>query len=346
MIFLDERNETTPFYGNFPNISQLMKFPLVLSLAALAALSSCKPSASSGKLRVAVIPKGTTHIYWKSVEAGAKKAADELGVEMTYIGPQKEDDRSQQIDLVRNQALQNDAIVLAPLDATALRDAVKEVTGNGKPVVIIDSSLADSSSFITSYVATDNKEGGRIAARRLAEVMGGKGKVAVLRYMQGSSSTDNREEGFLEEIKKSPGIEIASAEQYAGATASTAQDTATNLLTRFASGDGLSIDGIYCPNQTTTFGMLQALRGKNLAGKVKFVGFDCDASFLDALKKGELQGTVLQDPLNMGYLAVKTAVAKLRKEEVKPVIDTGATLVTPENMGDAKIAALIKTQVP
>ena len=322
-----------------------MKPIALVALALSTLLIACK-SGKSGQLSIAVIPKGTTHIYWKSVEAGANKAASELGVKVTFIGPQREDDRSQQIDLVTNQALQNDAIVLAPLDAVALRDSVKSVAEKGKPVVIIDSSLTDSASFIASYVATDNREGGRIAARRLSELLSGKGKVAVLRYMQGSASTEQREEGFIEEIKKSPGIEVVSSEQFAGATASQAQDVATNLLTRLAAADGLSIQGIFCSNQTNSYGMLQALRGKNLGGKVKFVGFDCDATFLDALKKGEMHGTVLQDPLNMGYLGVKTAVAKLKGEKVEAVIDTGATLVTAENLSDPKVAALIKTQIP
>ena len=323
-----------------------MKPITLFALAAATLLVGCDKSGKPGELRIAVIPKGSTHIYWKSVEAGANKAAKELNVKVTFIGPQREDDRSQQIDLVKNQALQNDAIVLAPLDAVALRDVAKEVADRKKPVVVIDSALADGDAFITSYVATDNREGGRIAARRISELLGGKGKVAVLRYLQGSASTEQREEGFLSEIKKSPGIAIVSSEQFAGATASQAQDTATNLLTRLAEGDGLSIQGLFCSNQTSTYGMLQALRGKNLAGKVKFVGFDCDATFLDALKKGEMHGTVLQDPVNMGYIGVKTAVAKLKGEKVEAVIDTGATLVTPENTGDEKISALIKTQIP
>ncbi|MGL4399534.1 MAG: ABC transporter substrate-binding protein [Luteolibacter sp.] len=323
-----------------------MKPAAILALTFSALLVSCNKSTKSDQLSIAVIPKGTTHIYWKSVEAGANKAAAEFNVKVTFIGPQREDDRSQQIDLVTNQALQNDAIVLAPLDAVALRDATKTVTDKGKPVVIIDSSLADSTSFITSYVATDNREGGRIAARRLSELLEGKGKVAVLRYMQGSASTEHREEGFLEEIKKSPGIEVVSSEQFSGATASQAQDVATNLLTRLASADGLSIQGLFCSNQTNTYGMLQALRGKNLGGKVKFIGFDCDATFIDALKKGEMDSTILQDPVNMGYLGVKTAVAKLKGEKVEPLIDTGATLVTAANMADPKVAELIKSQLP
>ncbi len=323
-----------------------MKPTTILALSFSVLLVSCNKSSKSGQLSVAVIPKGTTHIYWKSVEAGAKKAAAELDVKMTFIGPQREDDRSQQIDLVANQALQNDAIILAPLDAVALRDAAKSVAEKGKPVVVIDSSLSDSASFITSYVATDNREGGRVAARRLSEALSGKGKVAVLRYMQGSASTEQREDGFLEEIKKSPGIEVVSSEQFSGATASQAQDVAANLLTRLAMADGLSIQGVFCSNQTNTYGMLQALRGKNLGGKVKFIGFDCDATFIDALKKGEMDSTILQDPVNMGYLGVKTAVAKLRGEKVEAVIDTGATLVTAANMSEPKISELIKSQLP
>lgn len=325
---------------------KIRNFLVITSIAASSALFSCKPKEGSTSTRIAVIPKGTTHIYWKSVEAGAKKAADELKIEVTFIGPQKEDDRSQQIDLVTNQSALHDAIVLAPLDATALRDVAKQTAEKGKPVVIIDSGLNDSASFITSFVATDNREGGRIAARRLAETLGGQGKVAMLRYMQGSASTMEREEGFLEEIKKTPGIQVVSENQYGGATASQAQDAATSLLQSLTVAEGLSVQGIYCPNQTTTYGMLQALQGKSLAGKVKFVGFDCDASFLDALKKGEMHGTVLQDPVNMGYLGVKTAYAKLKDEAVTPLIDTGATLVTPENIADPTIQALIKTQVP
>lgn len=321
--------------------------PIALTiLAAAALLTGCEKSGEPGELKIAVIPKGSTHIFWKSVEAGANQAAEELKVKVTFIAPQREDDRSQQIDLVKNQSLQNDAILLAPLDAVALRDVSKEVADKGKPIIIFDSSLADSDSFITSYVATDNREGGRIAARRMAELLGGKGKVAVLRYMIGSASTEQREEGFFEELKKSPGIELVSAEQFAGATASQAQDVATNLLTRLATADGLSVDGIYTSNQTSTYGMLQALRGKELGGKVKFVGFDCDPSFIDALKMDELHGIVLQDPKNMGYLGVKTAVAKLRGEEVKSFIDTGATMVTPDNLEEPAVAALIKTQIP
>jgi len=319
---------------------------LFLTICLAVFLTGCQESNDAKTLRIAVIPKGTTHVFWKAVESGAQKAGAELGAKVTFIGPPREDDRSQQIDLVKNQALQNDAIVLAPLDAVALRAVSQEVAASGKPVVIIDSSLTDSVGFITSYVATDNREGGRIAARRMAELLGGKGQIAMLRYMQGSASTEQREEGFLEEIKKHTGIEVVSSEQFSGATASLAQDVANNLLTRLATPEGVSVQGIFCSNQSNTYGMLQAIRGKNLGGKVEFIGFDGDATFLDALRKGEMQGIVLQDPVKMGYLGVKTAVAKLRGEPVEAVVDTGATLVTPENLDEPANSALIKSQVP
>lgn len=324
-----------------------MKTRTLITVAiAAVCFTACKEAGKGSKLRIAVIPKGNTHIYWKSVEAGAMKAAKEINADVTFIGPQKEDDRNQQIDLVNTQALQNDAIVLAPLDAVALRDSAKQVADSGKPVIIIDSALNDSSSFVTSVVSTDNREGGRLAARQLAKALNGTGSVAMMRYMQGSASTQEREDGFLEEIKKSPGIKIETENQYAGATASQAQETAMNLLQKLSTADGsLIVQGIYCPNQTTTYGMLQALISKNLAGKVKFVGFDCDTTFIEALKNNSMQGIVLQDPVNMGYLSVKAAAEKLQGGTPKANVDTGATTVTPENLNEEKIQALINTQL-
>ncbi len=320
----------------------------IASLSAICMLGlSCDSATKDEKrTRIVMIPKGTTHLFWKSVETGAQQAAKEHDIDLTFIGPQREDDRSQQIDLVTNQAQKNDAVVLAPLDRIALRGVALQVAQMGKPVVIIDSSLADSDSFITSYIATDNREAGRMAARKIAELLDGNGQVAMMRYLQGSASTEQREEGFLEEIKKHSGISVVSSEQYAGATASQAQDTATNLLTRFTRDGKLTIDGIFTSNQSSTYGMLQSLRALSHAGNVKFIGFDGDASFIDAIKKKEMQGTLLQDPARMGYLGIKVAYAKLKGEPYEAIIDTGATMLTLENLDQPDIADLIQSQVP
>ena len=213
-------------------------------------------AAKSKKWRVMVIPKGTTHEFWKTIHAGALKAAQELGnVEVIWQGPQKEDDRTQQIQYVQNAVATGvDAIVLAPLDAKALKAAVEGAVAKGIPVVIIDSALE--SDKPVSYVATDNYHGGVLAGQRLGELLKGQGKIILMRYAVGSASTEEREKGFTDTIAKNfPGITYLSDDQYAGATADSAQRTAQSLATRYRG----QVDGVFCPNESSTLGMLRAL---------------------------------------------------------------------------------------
>jgi ribose transport system substrate-binding protein len=253
-------------------------------------------------LTVAVIPKGTTHVFWKSIHAGAVKAADELGVDVIWQGPQKEDDRKMQIEVVQNFVSRGaDAIVLAPLDDVALVNPVRTAVQRGIEVVIIDSDLQ--SDDYSSFVATDNYEGGKLAAKRLTEVMGGKGQALMLRYAEGSASTMKREQGFLDGMKEyGPEIELLSTNQYGGVTAESAFQASQNLLTRFD-----DVDGIFCPNESTTFGMLRALQTAGKAGSIAFVGFDSSEPLVTALKEGQINGLTLQNPFRMGYLGVVTA---------------------------------------
>jgi len=287
--------------------------------------------AATGGLRIAVIPKGTSHEYWKSIHAGATEAGKELGVEIIWKGPMNEDDRESQIKTVEDFITDKvSGIVLAPLDDTALRGPVSEAKGAGIPTVIIDSGLK-SEDFV-SFVATDNRKGGYLGGKRLAEVLGGNGKVVMLRYQEGSASTAEREAGFLDAMKETPGIQVVSDNQYGGATSASAQTAAENLIAPYKQGDKLTIDGIFTPNESTCFGMLRMLQDAGLAGKVKFVGFDSSAKLIEGLKAGQLDGLVLQNPTKMGYLGVKTMVASLKGEKVEKRIDTGVVLVTKENM--------------
>jgi ribose transport system substrate-binding protein len=212
----------------------------------------------------------------------------------------------------------------------------------GIPVVIIDSGLK--SDDYTSFVATDNYIGGRKGGKRLAEILGGKGKVIMLRYQEGSASTMNREKGFLDVLKEEyPEIEVVSANQYGGATTESAYTASESLLAPLRTPDGgLTIDGIFCPNESTAFAMLRALEDSGLAGKVKYVGFDSSDRLVLALRKGYIHGLVLQDPINMGYLGVKTVVAHLQGEKVDKLIDTGSSMATPENMDEPKIKNLLE----
>jgi ribose transport system substrate-binding protein len=307
-----------------------------------ALLIGCSAANDKKKLTIAVIPKGTTHEFWKSIHAGSNKAAEELkaqgtDIEVIWKGPLREDDREQQIQVVEGFAAQGvSGIVLAPLDNRALVRPVSEAHRAGVPTVIIDSGLE--SDEIVSFVATDNRKGGSLAADRMGQLLGGKGKVLVLRYAEGSASTSEREAGFLDQIKaKFPEIELISTDQYAGATRETAKRASENLLNRF----GDQVQGIFTPNESSTAGMLSALEDIGKAGKVWFVGFDVSQKFIDSLNGESLHGIVVQNPFNMGYLGVKTMVDNLLGRSVEKKIDTGVMLVTKENMQSPEVQTLL-----
>ena len=315
---------------------------VLLSLVAACTNTNNPAPNAKKKLTIAVIPKGTTHEFWKSIHAGSIKAANELTaqgteVEVIWKGPLREDDREQQIQVVEGFAAQGvSGIVLAPLDNRALVRPVSDAGRAGVPTVIIDSGL-ESEDFV-SFVATDNRKGGTLAADRMGQLLNGKGKVLVLRYAEGSASTTEREEGFLSQIKqKFPEIELVSTNQYAGATRDTAKRASENLLNQF----GDQIQGIFTPNESSTAGMLLALQDIGKAGKVSFVGFDSSQAFIDALNANQLHGIVVQNPFNMGYLGVRTMVESLQGKPISKKIDTGVMLVTKENMETPEVNALL-----
>ncbi len=304
--------------------------PLVLSA------SGCKRGPKTTKL--AVIPKGTTHEFWKAVHAGALKAGAEEHVEIVWNGPLKEDDLKEQIDLVQSFAAQGVAgIVLAPLSDQALLSPVKSAKQGGIPTVIFDSDLQGSEHV--SFVATDNFAAGKLAGEAMAKLLesaGGGGDVIVLRYQEGSASTSNREAGFLDAMKAHPSIKIASESQHGGATVESAHKTAENLLSA-----NKNVRGVFCPNESTTFGMLLALQQAGLAGKVRFIGFDASEKLVQAIRDGAIDALVLQDPFKIGYLAVKTMARHLRGEKVDARVDTGATLATKAGLDAPAIKALL-----
>jgi ribose transport system substrate-binding protein len=329
----------------------LFGLPLLLGLLSFAAgcsRSESAPASSSAgggaapakRVNIAVIPKGTTHEFWKSVHAGAVKAARELDVDVTWKGPLKEDDLKSQIDLVQSFTAQRvSGIVLAPLNDKALVASVNGATSAGVPVVIFDSALSGGTPV--SFVATDNRAAGGLAAARLAELVPGPGKVVVLRYQEGSASTQEREEGFLAGLAARPDLAVVSSNQYGGATTESAFKAAERLLlAQNAAGGGVT--AVFAPNESTTFGMLLALQKSGLAGKLRFVGFDASDKLLQAVEGGHIDALVLQNPFNMGYLAVTAMVDHLRGKAVTPRTDTGAQLVDAKNLKEPKIQELVK----
>ena len=314
--------------------------PLLCLFLGLAVLPAAE--ATRKRYTIAVIPKGTTNEFWKAVNAGAFKARDELraqgvDVEIVWKGPLKEDDREQQIQVVENFIGRRvDGIVVAPLDSRALVQPVVSAGRARIPVVIMDSAL--NSDRYVSFVATDNYKGGVMAGEHLASLLGGKGNVILLRYQVGSASTEEREAGFLEAVRKFPGIKLISSDQHAGPTRETAYQASQNLLSRL----GREVDGVFCPCELPTGAMAMALRDIGRAGgKVKMVGFDAGSRSIEDLKNGDLQALVVQDPVRIGYVGVKTLLTHLQGGTVERRIDTGVVLVTKANLAEPAMHALL-----
>ena len=312
-----------------------------IALLLFAAACNRAGTGSSTTLTIAVVPKGTSHAFWQSIHAGAAKAAAELGVAIVWRGPLREDERESQISEVERFVTSGiSGLVLAPLDEVALAQPVADATRNHIPVVVIDSGLKGSD--YVSFVATDNRRAGRLAGDDLATRLHDKGRVVLLRYAEGSESTIQREDGFLEAIKAHPGLEIVSANQYGGADVEGAYKKSEALLSGLKRADGsLDVDGIFTPNESTTLAMLRVLEDNGWAGKVKFVGFDASDTLVKGLADGYLDGLVLQDPVNMGYLGVKTMVSHIKGGAVEKRIDTGVRLIMREHMNDADAKELL-----
>lgn len=322
---------------------------LCLALASGCGTKDSGPMSGAGgdgstnkKLRIAVIPKGTTHVFWKSVHAGAEKAAKELGnIEILWKGPLLENDRDGQISVVQDFVTNKvDGICVAPLDKQALIGPIHESVDAGIPVVIFDSALQDESK-IASYVATDNYKGGQLAGRQMGEALGGKGGVVMLRYNAGSESTEQREEGFLDTLKKDfPDIKVLSSDQYAGTTQEDSLTKSTEILNKYKD----EVSGIFAVCEPNAAGVLGALKETELVGKVKFIAFDPSEDLIRAMEAGSCHGIVLQDPVTMGYQSIMAIAKKIRGETVEKRIGTGEFVATPENMKTPEMEKLLSPE--
>ncbi len=255
---------------------------------------------------VAVIPKGTSHLFWQTVHAGANAAGREFGLTILWNGPPLETEYSRQIQIVDSMVARRvDGIVMAATDRKALVGPIERAIASGIPVTVFDSGL-DTDKYM-SYVATNNYQAGELAARAMGELVGGKGKVAVVLHAPGSQSTMDREKGFEDAIAKEfPNIQIV-ARQYGMADRAKAMAAAENMITAHP-----NLDGMFASTEPSSTGAILALKGRGLAGKIKFVAFDFTDVMVEDLRAGNFHAMVVQDPFKMGYEAVKTVADKLK----------------------------------
>jgi ribose transport system substrate-binding protein len=335
-----------PAHSNWVYFTAILGAFVLLAGCNSSSQSRSGGSAASGggdsNLRIAVIPKGTSHEFWKSVHFGAEKAAAELGgVEIVWRGPVVESDTGSQIEVVKAMiASQVDGIVLAPNQKGGLVDAVEESISEGIGVVIFDSGL-DEGPAIVSYVATDNYKGGMMAADQMAAAIGEKGNVILLRYMAGSESTEQREQGYLDGLKKYPEITVVSSDQRGGDNTTSSKEKVDQLL----QVHGQDLSGIFAVCEPNANGTLEALRNAGLNGKVKLIAFDPSDALIEALGDGSCSGIVMQDPVQMGYQSVITMVGAINGDTADAYISTGEYVATPENMNEEEIQRLLKPSI-
>lgn len=286
------------------------------------------------ELTIAVIPKSTGGAFWETVEQGVTESAKELGVTIRWEGPLAETEIAEQNKIIENMMnLGVDGMALAPLNRRAMRKPVENVDAAGIPIVIFDSDIEGDAHV--SLVATDNKAGGAWAAKYLSEQLGpDKKRLFLLRYLQGTGSTEERAQGFLD-TAKAAGFEIVADPYCEDGTVAGAIKASANALERFVKNGRLEIDGIFASNLYSTLGMIEAiddLRQSGVQVDAVFVGFDTDDRLLAELQQGNVHALIAQNPRRMGQLAVETLVKHLRGEKVEPVVDTGVELVTRERL--------------
>jgi ribose transport system substrate-binding protein len=291
-------------------------------------------AATKERLTVAVIPKAVGGEFWETVEQGARDAARELDVDIKWEGALTETELAEQNKIIENMVnLDVDGMALAPLSNRTMRRPVENAVEAGIPVVIFDSAV-DGDAHI-SFVATDNKAGGALAAKFLIDRLGeGNKRLFLLRFIQGTASTEERAQGFLDTAKDA-GFEVVAAPYTEDATVAGAIKTTSNTLERFVKDGKLEIDGMFATNLYSTEGLLEALKDLRKSGvqtNVVFVGFDTNPKLIEEMNEGGLDALVSQKPQRMGYLAVETIVKHLRGEKVEPRIDTGVEMVTAERL--------------
>lgn len=312
------------------------------ALLILAVLSVGTPGcAPAPKTKViGVVPKGASHLFWETVRAGAQKAANEQGYTIEWNAPSLEIDASRQIAIVESMVNRRlSGIALAPVDRRALVGVVEKAAAAGIPVVIFDSAIDTANRL--SYVATNNEEGGRIAARRLAESIGRKGKVGVISFMPGSAATEERSHGFQDEIRgKYPSINIVGL-QYGMADRAKAMAVTENILTAHP-----DLAGLFADNESSSSGAVQALKARGGAKHVALVAFDHAANLVDDLRSGVIDALVVQNPFKMGYESTRFLILKLSGGTPPAALDSGITLVTKGDLDKPEVRALLNPVIP
>lgn len=311
---------------------------ILFSFLLVALLSACAPDpgdapSADGELTIAVVPKSVSFDFWSKVRAGAEAAAEELGnVTVIWNGPNAETDIAGQVAIVEgfiNQSV--DALVIAPSDAQGLVRVLRQAEEAGIPVVTIDSNTDPQVS--RAFVATNNREAAAKAADLISDALGGTGKVALIPYIAGASTSIEREEGFRERLADYPGLELV-AVQYSNSDIGQAMSVTEDILTAHP-----DLDAVFAANEPSVLGAAQALKSRDLAGEVVLVGFDASPREIDGVRDGSIHALIVQSPFTMGYEGVMQAMRAIRGEPTDTYTDSGSIVVTTANVDSLAAAS-------
>lgn len=287
---------------------------------------------------VGVVPKGANHTFWQTVHAGAIKAALEFDLDVEWNAPALEIDAGRQIAILESMINRRlDGIAVAPVDKQSLVGVIDKAHDAGVPLAVFDSDV-DTNKRLT-YVATDNREGGRLAARKLGELMTQRTKIGIISFMPGSASTMERVEGFTTELKTQfPHLRIVQT-AYGMADRAKSRAVTENIINAHP-----DLGGIFADNESSAAGAAMAIRA--VAGKgIDFVGFDSNEQLVSDLQDRLIDGLVLQDPFTMGYESVRAIGLKLRGESPKPHINSGVILITKDDLEKPDVTRLLTPDI-
>jgi ribose transport system substrate-binding protein len=311
----------------------------LLGAAVALSLTACGEDGGTGggggdQPYIAIVSKGFQHQFWQAVKQGAEEEADKQGARVTFVGPPTEADVEEQINMLTNDIAKSpQALGFAALDSKAADPLLQQAKSQNIPVIAFDSGV-DSDVPVTT-VATDNKAAAAEAAKHMAELVGGKGKVAMVVHDQTSKSGTDRRDGFMDWMKENaPGITVL-APQYGGGD----QAESANITKSIISSNP-DLTGIYASNEGSAIGAIKGVEESGKSG-IQLVGFDSGKAQIDAIKDGSMAGAVTQDPINMGRELVKAAMKAINGEEQPKNVDTGYYWYDKTNVEDAKIKAVL-----
>jgi len=304
----------------------------LLSAPIVSVMSACR---RSGRKRIGVVPKATSHLFFVTIHAGVNKAASDFNVDVIWNGPSEETDHARQIQIVDSMITQRvDGLAISATDERALAGVVKKAMTNGIPVTLFDSGT--NVDGYVSFIATDNHGAGVTAARTLARLIGNRGDVGMVMHKPGGTSTLLREQGFEETMSREfPDVKIV-ARQFGMSDEARSLAVAENILSAHP-----KLAGIFASSEASSLGAMQAIKLRGVSGKVRLITFDSSKTHVESLRNGTIDVMLVQDAFRIGYESVRSLAVKLVGGSPAQRMDLPARAIVKADLDKPEVRALL-----